>query len=260
MGQQLQNKAIRSEDELEKIRAECKKWSEYNKQLLSQLFSNSSMADRCWIFNDHTSSVYGWLPGRDIGEEFRQLVARFQKKMDDQINDLKGIHDELELIPEQHSHSSNQDTAIGNKVFVVHGRDLDAANSIARVVEKLGLEAIILHEKPDEGKTIIEKLEARAKNASFAIVLFTPDDVGTLKGEADLGVNPRARQNVIFELGYFIGKLGRERVRSIFKSEVELPSDIDGILYIKMDEFEAWKQKLTQELASAGIAIERKSL
>ena len=258
MGLQLRNKAIRSEDELEKIRAECKKWSEHNKTLLKSLFSNSTMADRCWIFNDYTPSINAWLPGGDltVEEEFQQLVTKFRKRMDDQINDLEGIHDELDLIPEQHSGSSDQDITKGNKVFIVHGRDLDAAEVIARAVEKLGLEAVILHEKPDEGKTIIEKLEARAKNASFAIVLLTPDDVGNLKDKADLGSNPRARQNVIFELGYFIGKLGRKRVRSIYKGEVESPSDIDGILYVKMDKSGAWRQKLTQEMKSAGLPID----
>ena len=258
MGQQLRNKAIRSEDELEKIRAECKKWSEHNKTLLKSLFSNSTMADRCWIFNDYTPSINAWLHGGDltVEEEFQQLVTKFRKRMNDQINDLEGIHDELDLIPEQHSGSSDQDTTKGNKVFIVHGRDLNAAEVIARAVEKLGLEAVILHEKPDEGKTIIEKLEARAKNASFAIVLLTPDDVGNLKDKADLGSNPRARQNVIFELGYFIGKLGRKQVRSIYKGEVESPSDIDGILYVKMDESGAWRQKLTQEMKSAGLPID----
>ena len=258
IGQQLRNKAIRSEDELEKIRAECKKWSEHNKTLLKSLFSNSTMADRCWIFNDYTPSINAWLHGGDltVEEEFQQLVTKFRKRMNDQINDLEGIHDELDLIPEQHSGSSDQDTTKGNKVFIVHGRDLNAAEVIARAVEKLGLEAVILHEKPDEGKTIIEKLEARAKNASFAIVLLTPDDVGNLKDKADLGSNPRARQNVIFELGYFIGKLGRKQVRSIYKGEVESPSDIDGILYVKMDESGAWRQKLTQEMKSAGLPID----
>ena len=100
-------------------------------------------------------------------EEFQQLVTKFRKRMNDQINDLEGIHDELDLIPEQHSGSSDRDTTKGNKVFIVHGRDLDAAEVIARAVEKLGLEAVILHEKPDEGKTIIEKLEARAKKCQF---------------------------------------------------------------------------------------------
>ena len=99
-----------------------------------------------------------------------------------------------------------------------------------------------------------------AKNASFAIVLFTPDDVGALRDQADKRSKPRARQNVIFELGYFIGKLGRERVRSIYKEEVESPSDIDGILYIRMDECGAWRQKLAREMASAGLPIARNAI
>lgn len=260
-GQQLRDLNIRSENELENARAECKKWSEYNKQLLSRLFTDSSMADRCWLFHDHTSSINTWLPSeRTVEEEFLELVTNYRKLMDGHINDLEGIRDQLPLIPEQHSvDSSEQVATMGNNVFIVHGHDHGAKETIAREVEKLGLKAVILHEQPNRGRTIIEKLEELAKSASFAIVLLTPDDLGALRDRIDDTPNPRARQNVVFELGYFIGKLGRKRVCPIYKGEIESPSDIDGIVYVHMDEGGAWRQDLTQEIESAGLPIIRRN-
>jgi len=261
-GQELRNQTIRSEDELEKARAESEKWSEYNKQLLSRLFTDTSIADRCWLFHDYTPAINAWLPSeRTVEEELQELVTNYQKRMDSHINDLEGIRDELPLIPEKTSAvSSDQAAATRNEVFIVHGRDHGAKETIAREVEKLGLKAVILHEQPNKGRTIIEKLEELAESASFAIVLLTPDDFGALKDRTDDQHNPRARQNVVLELGYFIGKLGRERVCPIYKGEVELPSDLDGVLYIRMDEPGAWKQNLAQEMVSAGLPIDRSKI
>ena len=259
-GQKLRDQTIHSEDELEKARAESEKWSEYNKQLLSRLFTDSSIADRCWLFHDYTPTINAWIPSeRTVEEEFLELVTNYRKRMNSHLIDLEGIRDELPLIPEKSSAvSSDQVTVTRNEVFIVHGRDHGAKETIAREVEKLGLKAVILHEQPNKGRTIIEKLEELAKSASFAIVLLTPDDFGALKDRIDGTRNPRARQNVVFELGYFIGRLGRERVCPIYKGEIESPSDIDGIVYVRMDEAGAWRQDLTQEMESAGLPLLKK--
>lgn len=253
-GYQLQDLDIQSEDELKKSVAECKKWSDYNKTLLSTLFTSSSAADKYSSF--HYQRPVGSATNPLVNPSLQEQLDRYHERMTTSLNSLEGIRDELELIPVQHSHSFDQDITKGNKVFIVHGRDLYAAEAIARAIDNLGLEADILHEKPNEGRTIIEKLEETAKNAGYAIVLFTPDDVGNLKEEADKESNPRARQNVIFELGFFIGKLGRKRVCCIYQSLVELPSDIDGLLYVEMDDFGAWKHELAQEIKSARLPID----
>ena len=141
-----------------------------------------------------------------------------------------------------------------SKVFIVHGHDNAAKEAVARFVEKIGLEAIILHEQASSGNTIIEKIEANS-NVGFAIVLYTPCDVGASKGEKDQ-LKPRARQNVIFEHGYLIGKIGRKNVCHLFKSGVETPSDIEGLVYAPMDEGGGWKYTVGKEMKACGYDVD----
>ena len=119
------------------------------------------------------------------------------------------------------------------------------------------MQPIILHEKPDAGRTIIEKFEAYS-DVGFAVVLLTADDKGCAKSK-DSTLQPRARQNVIFELGFFIGRLGRARVCALYREGVEIPSDYQGILYTAIDSGGAWKLKLVKELRAAGLKVEVES-
>lgn len=154
-------------------------------------------------------------------------------------------------------HPKAEDAAViahdSRKVFVVHGHDDGVKQSVARLLERLDLEPVILHERPNKGRTVIEKFEAHA-DVSFAVVLLTPDDVGGLSATGEL--RPRARQNVILELGYFIGKLGRARVCAIYAEGVEIPSDIHGVLYIPLDASDGWRLKLASEIRAAGITVD----
>lgn len=140
-----------------------------------------------------------------------------------------------------------------NKIFIVHGHDHGALQPVARFLEKNDFEAIILHEQANNGRTIIEKIEKNS-DVGFAVVLLTPDDIG--RGLSDLEDKPRARQNVILELGYFIGRLGRERVCALKTTELEIPSDFGGVVYTEMDRHEAWKFSLAKELKAAGYFID----
>ena len=184
---------------------------------------------------------------------FSEVLDSYRQSVMDSINSLQGICDRLELYDEltptlmQH---------LGNEVFIVHGHDDGTKETTARFIEKLGLKATILHEQPNEGRTIIEKLEDCARRAGFAIVLLTPDDIGALKDNVEDGSKPRARQNVVFELAYFMGKLGRERVCPLTKGEIEKPSNIDGIVYVPMDDTDGWKLKLGQEMKNAGFPVD----
>ncbi len=141
-----------------------------------------------------------------------------------------------------------------NKIFIVHGRDESPKSMVARFLENLGLEPVILAEQPSRGRTIIEKFEQHAQ-VGFAIALLTPDDAGSLQGDEN-NLNPRARQNVIFELGFFIGRIGRERVCALTKGDVEIPSDYAGVVYIPFDDSGGWEMRLIQELKSVGFPID----
>lgn len=150
-------------------------------------------------------------------------------------------------------------TSSSRSVFVVHGHDTEAKETTARFLEKLALRPVILHEQPSAGRTIIEKFENYSGDIVFAVVLLTPDDVGApLSSSSDL--KPRARQNVILELGYFIGRLGRTKVCALYKGRVELPSDYQGVLYIEMDTGGSWKTKLAQEFVQAKLPIDLSGL
>lgn len=142
--------------------------------------------------------------------------------------------------------------SMSNKVFIVHGHDDGAREAVARFLERIGLEAIILHEQANQGRTVIEKVEAHG-DVGFAVVLLTPDDEGRVKG-GDL--EPRARQNVLLELGYFIGRLGRSRVCALKRGQLEIPSDFAGVVWERMDDTGGWKQALGRELQAAGHQVD----
>jgi predicted nucleotide-binding protein len=142
---------------------------------------------------------------------------------------------------------------LSRRVFVVHGHDDGAREAVARFLEKIGFEPIILHEQANRGGTVIEKIEAN-RDVGFAVVLLTPDDVGRSIKEDEL--KSRARQNVLLELGYFIGHLGRGRVCALKRGDVELPSDYVGVVWEKMDDGGGWKQALGRELDAAGHEID----
>ena len=141
------------------------------------------------------------------------------------------------------------------KVFIVHGRDNEAKQEVSRFIEKLGLEAIILHEQASSGMTIIEKIEHYSNDADFALVLYTACDHGRGVHESKIPPKNRARQNVVFEHGYLMAKLGRENVCSLVKGDIETPNDISGVVYVSLDEYGAWKTEVAKELKACGYAI-----
>lgn len=139
-----------------------------------------------------------------------------------------------------------------NKVFIVHGHD-SFKTEVELFLRTIGMDPIILHKQADLGKTIIEKIETYS-DVAFGIVLYTPDDEGRLKGNTEW--SPRARQNVIFEHGFLIGKLGREHVCALLEKSVEKPGDLDGLVYVNMDEAEGWKLQLAKNMKVAGMNVD----
>jgi predicted nucleotide-binding protein len=170
------------------------------------------------------------------------------------------MQEDIELRQAGQSQANVSKETLSNYVFIVHGHDDEMKTTVARVLEKLGLVPIILHEQPDKGKTVIEKFEGHS-DVPFAIVLFSPDDMAYLNGSKPETARPRARQNVVLELGYFLGKLGRERVLVLFRQapNFELPSDYSGVLFKPFDGG-AWPFELVKELNAVGFAVDANRL
>ena len=153
------------------------------------------------------------------------------------------------------------DREFSKRVFIVHGHSEEMKQAVARVLELLELTPIILHEKPNQGRTIIEKFEDYA-DVGFAVVLLSPDDTFFLEAKEGADIVKRARQNVPLELGFFIGKLGRDRVCPIFLPDkrFEMPSDYSGVVYIEYDTGGSWRYKLCDELRAAEYDVDANKL
>jgi|GEM_PF-2114420 len=147
--------------------------------------------------------------------------------------------------------------AESRKVFIVHGRDEAMRKAVQAFLHQVGLDDVVLSEAINKGDTIIEKFDREARACGYAIVLFSPDDVGGLKpiGKADPKLLPRARQNAILELGYFVALLGRPYVFVLAAGSVETPSDFSGVVYETYDKAGSWKRRLANELEEAGFYI-----
>ena len=162
--------------------------------------------------------------------------------------DVKKVDKSLASKP--HDQAPSNET--NKKIFIVHGQDELAKVTLARFIEQIGLTPIILHEQASSSQTIIEKIESYG-DVGYAIVLYTPCDVGAKNGE---DCKPRARQNVVFEHGYFIGRLGRSKVTALVKGNIETPNDISGVVYIDLDDRGAWKMDVAKELQHSGYEVE----
>lgn len=244
-----------TEGDLSKATARFGRWFDYTDELLALIFSGDKYASEFRMAGPEISMGVSF-PGErlDVGAEFSEL----EEKVIAKVECLESIIERLELIPDLHQAKAHDEepgpAAPSRKIFIVHGHDEAAKQQVARLLERLQLEPIILHEKPNKGRTIIEKIEQHA-DVAFAVVLLTPDDIGGTAQQSQ-ELKKRARQNVIFELGYFYAKLGRDKACALYKPGVELPSDMSGILYEKMDDAGRWELELAKEISAAGITVD----
>lgn len=217
------------------------KWAKFTIDLLKSLVTDLS------IHSEFGGSVIEHYGG-DRTTEFLEWMAQ-------RLHGLDLILQRLPIFkPMQATDAPASAKQPSRDIFIVHGHDEAAKQEVARVIKKLELHAIILHEQPDKGRTIIEKFEHHS-DVGFAVVLLTPDDMGYPK-DTPSEVKPRARQNVVLELGYFIGILGRSNVCPLLKGDVEIPNDYAGVLYKKMDASGAWRFELAKEIKAAGIDVD----
>ncbi|MED0983716.1 TIR domain-containing protein [Bacillus paramycoides] len=187
------------------------------------------------------------------------VIASNDKASNDKASNDKVSNDKASNDKVSNNKISKDESEIDRtKVFIVHGHDDLAKTQASEFVRKLGLTPIILHQQASGGKTIIEKIESYS-NVGFGIVLYTPCDLGSKVGE-EKHLSPRARQNVVFEHGFLIGKIGRENVAALVKNTVETPNDISGVVYIPMKSEGNWELQLAKELKSSGYDIDLNKL
>jgi hypothetical protein len=250
VGRHLQSEAAYKEWGLEETR-----WRKLTTTALASIYGEgTSEIDEFAKTNKHfVYSLGGPWP------EYRDGDVR---DADRAINVLRSFIERLEFAnepPGAHSPRTGSDAVLQATgppvIFLVHGRDHGVRETVARFLEKAGgYDVVILDEQAGKGRTLVEKFEQHASAANYAVVLLTADDIG---GPADTkeisGLQKRARQNVVFELGFFWGKIGRDRVAVLLDTGVEKPSDIDGLNYISIDEAGGWKGKLVKELVAADL-------
>ncbi|EGM77009.1 Putative nucleotide-binding protein containing TIR -like domain protein [Rheinheimera sp. A13L] len=232
----------------------------------SGTYSRASIAMQAWIAEceDYILSNYGEssAPWKVYSRfERDRLDGNYRDTFDEQRNlILSALATCLRIPPKSESKSKVVEKPLGNlnQVFVVHGHNEEVKVKVARFIEKLGFEPIILHEQASSGATIIEKIEEYS-NVGFGVVLYTACDTGSKAG-TDLQLRPRARQNVIFEHGYLIGALARNRVCALVQGDLELPNDISGVVYTPIDHSDAWQLQLAKELKKAGYEVDMNKL
>lgn len=253
IGQEIFNREIQTRQQLEEAKNDISNWNNYNSELLKQSFNKEYNEYKKNY--DQVNFYYGML-----GDQPRNELVELQEKLQNKLKNLNQLAATVDLMKSQIAEQpiniiteTTSNRPDSKNVFIVHGHNNEIKVNVARILEKLGLNPIILHEQPNAGKTIIEKFEKHS-DVGFAIILLTDDDLGKAKNNENS--NPRARQNVILEMGYFIGKLGRERVCPLYIKDVELPSDINGLLYTEIDHGESWKIKIAKELKAAGYEID----
>lgn len=251
LGQHLLDRQVSDEAGVVELRRDFFTWDEFNEQLFTKRFTTGKVAEqytfRSVVGFGGTASPYQLLEWtkRDIERQMRKLNS---------IRQQLPLYDSVEGEGERRLNiEPSAIKAVGNDIFLVHGHDDVRKMEVADFVEHVtGRRPTILHEQPNQGRTIIEKFEDHALEAGFAVVLLTADDVGRSKTASKL--LPRTRQNVILELGFFIGALGRGRVAALYEAGVEEPSDMHGVLYTSLAG--NWKFDLAKEMKAAKIDVE----
>jgi len=253
-GRKLDFTSFQKVEELEQREKEYALWNDYNEEFLKASFNN--------LANEYRSSYTG--SGSMIGiHEIHNGASIYDpifraktliQQIEAKTNVLESILMKVDLIPSEIEgttsikSSSTKISTINPIVFIIHGHDEEMKRSVQLFLNRAELQDIVLHEQPDKSRTVIEKLIEESENAGYVIALLSPDDV---QGDGTL----RARQNVILEIGYFIGKLGRDKVRLLKRGDTDVPSDLQGILYDTYDTAGAWRVKLAKEMKAAGLPV-----
>ncbi len=246
IGQQMLDRPVNSAQGIDELKNDFRTWHDYNERLLQRLFTTTALADEYMP----VMFMSGGSPDPQRRLQSVRYDIEHQKQKLVSIANRLDLYDEPSRVGSEAGRTSTMPR--GQTVFVVHGHDDVRKLEVAHFIERVtGRRPTILHEQSNRGRTVIEKLEDHAAEAGFAVVLLTGDDVG---GVDKVSLRPRARQNVVMELGLFMGLLGRSGVVALCEEGVERPSDIDGVLYLSFAE--DWQLKLAQEMKAAKINLD----
>lgn len=221
--------------------------------------------DSDWrVFENDVYTYFRIYGNEERKRQFQTIIGRFdidESVISDLIVLFNQIKNDLQIEIKGQLKDENSDLYVSdgrkiemsnNKIFIVHGRNEGTRDTVELLLRRAGLEPIILAEQVNRGMTIIEKIESNS-DVAFSVVLYTACDEGKLKGESDL--HPRARQNVVFEHGYMVGKLGRDKVVALTEAGIEQPGDLAGVVYISLSEKD-WERRMFKELAAGGLQID----
>ena len=251
-GRELRDRQIVDRTTLGAASSAYSTWVEYSRDLLRRVLSTDEVATD---FGRSARMMYSLGPS-DLSED----ISEFRSDIGTHVRRLESVRERLPLFssvaaPAAEAVSVAVKNADINRVFVVHGRNLAAVDRVARLLRDLDLTPVVLREQPNQGRTIIEKFEAHS-DVGFAVVLLTGDDIGGLADAKPEELRLRARQNVILELGFFVGRLGRKLVAALEEPGIERPSDVEGVIYIPFDAGDTWRLLLAKEMKAAGLQVD----
>jgi predicted nucleotide-binding protein len=246
-GEALLQEPMPHPKDFERISSSVDGWHERNKLLVERIYDGHAKADS-YFMKTETAQMQEKNAGAYPDAILRGFVKAGISFLDTCIEGLKL---DTELANKSGIGAPPAERVFSKKIFIVHGHNVGFRDAVARFISKIELEPLILGEQASEGKTIIEKFEKHA-DTPFAVVLMTSDEIASTKQNPETK-EKRARPNVVLELGYFIGKLGRDRVVVLKEKNVAVLSDFHGVIYIELDTPGAWQMLLAKELKAAGI-------
>ncbi|MDQ3267191.1 MAG: nucleotide-binding protein [Pseudomonadota bacterium] len=255
---ELKAKQVNTREAFDELSKGFSKWDSFNSELLRRIFTTDEAGKEYDFWGVMSIGMYEVSLGERIADKYKDI--------DKKIHRIDSLIERLELIPiavqvaesEQQMPTTNSPKT--KKVFVVHGHDEVAKTSLEVFLHEIGLEPIVLHRQADQGLTIIEKFE-KYSDVGYAFILLTPDEVAYVaadseKPEASRKTELRARPNVIFEFGYFVGKLGRSRVCCLYTGNVSLPSDLSGMIYKRYEKsIEEVAYSVIKDLKATGYGV-----
>jgi predicted nucleotide-binding protein len=257
LGQDLLGRQIGTREEFDGASSDYYTWSEYNREFLRRRFTTNEIADEYSYFGAGAFPMDPTLAQRV--EEYRDDVREKLRRLDSIKKRIPLFEESPQARPATRAAVRDEAAAI-ESIFIVHGHDEALKLAVHGFVRDVtDVNVVILHNEANRGRTVLEKFEAVGSRAGFAIVLLTADDVGGAAADA-AELKPRARQNVIWEFGFFAGALGRSHVAVLYAEGVELPSDLHGLAYIPYDFGGGWRLLLAKELKEAGVAVDTSKL